>query len=218
LEQVPEARIDSTKRRLHQNLIDFLNVKYVISPYPIPEPAMAKVGEAQHIVGNRQVPLGIFENKNVLPRAHLAGSYKKFDDPKAALGYLASGDFDPRKQVILYEKPEHTPSPDSTASAELITHDLQEVKVQTTSAQPQILVLADTYVPAGWRVTVDGQNAKILQANHAFRAVSLPAGAHEVIFTYSSRGFQIGLWLTILSTAVVAGCIVLGMRRLSNIA
>ncbi|MFQ5627376.1 MAG: YfhO family protein, partial [bacterium] len=212
LQQIPNDRIDPALRKVQQNLLNLLNVKYLISPYPIPEPAIENVGQVNLIVNNQQLPLGIFENKSVLARAFLVGNFKKVADPKTALNALVSPEFDPKKEVVLYEDPEHSPAPDSTASADLVEYGLHRITVKTNSIQPQILVLSDTWYPASWHVTVDGQDAKMLQANHAFRAVSLPAGEHEVVFYFSSSGFRLGLWLTILSTLAVAGCIVVGMR------
>lgn len=213
LQQIPDDRIDPGQRKVHQNLLNLLNAKYLVSPYPIPEPAIENVGQATFVVGNQQVPLGIFENKDVLPRVYLVGNYKKFDNPKTALHELVSPDFNPRSEVILYKEPLHKPSPDSTAMSELVEYGLHEIKIRTNAEQPQILVLSDTWYPAGWHVLVDGQDAETLQANHAFRAVSLPAGGHEIVFYFASRGFRVGMWLTILSTLVVAGMLVVGVWR-----
>lgn len=213
LQQVPDSLIDADQRRAHQMLLDFLNVKYVLSPYPIPEPALQSVGQVNHRIGNQQVPLGVFRNTQVLPRAYLVGTYQIFDDPKAAVQALAAGRIDLHHSVILYEAPARQPAPDSTAVADLITYDFHKIVVKTRASQPQLLVLSDTYYPPGWHVQIDGAPAMLLQANHAFRAVAVPAGEHEVEFTYASRAFQIGLWLTILSTAIVLGALAIGIQR-----
>ena len=213
LQQVPPERFDAGQQRVHQNLIDLLNVKYLISPYPIPESTIEPVGQFQHIIGNQQVPLGIFENKNVLPRAFLVGGFQQFDDPKVLLSSLTSPEFDPRQQVLLYEAPAIAPAPDSSASAELTSYSLHEITVKTSAAQPQLLVLTDTYYPPGWHATIDGEPAAILQANHAFRAVAVPAGEHEVQYYYASSSFELGFWLTIISSVLVVGLLVLGWRQ-----
>jgi uncharacterized membrane protein YfhO len=68
--------------------------------------------------------------------------------------------------------------------------------------QPGYLVLTDTYYP-GWRATVDGQPAEILEANHAFRAVQLDRGEHTVTFEYEPLSFRLGAWLTLLALVVL---------------
>ncbi|RMD96682.1 MAG: hypothetical protein D6814_10935 [Calditrichaeota bacterium] len=213
LQPLDPGQIDPAVRANHQNLIDFLNLKYIISPYPIPESSLRFRAQVQYFMGNRPVKLSIYENTRVLPRAYLVGSYQLKPTPREALGYLASEKFDPRTQVVLYQTPAPEPVPDSTAVAKVVSYQLQHVVVETQSKQPQLLVLSDTYYPPGWRVTIDGQPEQILQANHAFRAVAVPAGTHQVVFFYHSRLFTAGLWCSLISLLAIAGCFFLGWRK-----
>ena len=64
------------------------------------------------------------------------------------------------------------------------------------------LLLLDSYDP-GWRVTVDGSPAPLLQANELFRAVRLAPGQHEVEFRYRPMPFLVGLAITGTGLAAV---------------
>jgi hypothetical protein len=42
-----------------------------------------------------------------------------------------------------------------------------------------------------WRVRVDGRPDELLRVDHAFRGVRVPAGSHEVVFTYEDRAMRL---------------------------
>ena len=75
-----------------------------------------------------------------------------------------------------------------------------------------ILVLSDTYYP-GWRAFVDGVERPILRANHVFRAVVVPTGAREVVFSYEPDSFRYGLLVSVAAAALWLG-LAWGGRRL----
>ncbi len=77
--------------------------------------------------------------------------------------------------------------------------------------QPGYLVLTDTHYP-GWRATVDGQPAEILEANHAFRAVQLDRGEHTVLFEYQPLSFRLGAWITLVALVVLAAIPIISGR------
>ncbi|WP_343417085.1 YfhO family protein [Candidatus Flexifilum breve] len=45
------------------------------------------------------------------------------------------------------------------------------------------LFLSDAYYP-GWHATIDGAPTTIYRADVMFRAVFVPAGVHEIVYTY----------------------------------
>jgi uncharacterized membrane protein YfhO len=72
----------------------------------------------------------------------------------------------------------------------------ERVVVQAGAAQPGYLVLADVYYP-GWQATVDGEPVEVVAADHAFRAVALPAGDHTVVFCYDPLSFRLGAGISL---------------------
>jgi uncharacterized membrane protein YfhO len=72
------------------------------------------------------------------------------------------------------------------------------------------LVLSDTYYP-GWQVFVDGEEAKIYQADYLFRAVPLKQGEHVVEFRYSPSSFRTGLAISLSCGIVLCGLVVCGV-------
>ncbi|NIT59817.1 MAG: YfhO family protein, partial [Aliifodinibius sp.] len=54
------------------------------------------------------------------------------------------------------------------------------------------------YMP-GWKARLDGQETQVYIANHAFRAVVVPAGTHQIKFIYQPLTFWIGSGISLLS-------------------
>jgi hypothetical protein len=142
------------------------------------------------------------ENKNFLPRAYLAQSFVVLNDEVAISDKLKSKDFDPRKEVILEEKPPVINAKPVNArktekeSVRIVSYQPNEVAIDVNiSKQPKFLVLADNYYP-GWEVFVDNKKEKLYKANFTLRAVYLSCGEHKVKFVYNPISFKIGLLIS----------------------
>jgi hypothetical protein len=82
--------------------------------------------------------------------------------------------------------------------------------VARVRADGPVLALHHAPLAAGWRATVDGRPAPLLEANVAAMAVAVGAGEHEVRFAYAPAGLVAGAALTI---AGLAGCAALAFAR-----
>lgn len=82
--------------------------------------------------------------------------------------------------------------------------------------RPGIVVMADIYYPS-WKVTVDGTPAVLLRADHALRAVAVPAGQHQVRLQFKDATFARGRAISLAAKVVIvlglAGAAWLGRRR-----
>lgn len=85
-----------------------------------------------------------------------------------------------------------------TGEIVFLQNEPNQVRLQTVANQPGVLFMSDTYYP-GWQVYVDGQESKISRAKNIFRAVSLPAGRHQVKFVYSPLSFKLGAIVSFLT-------------------
>ena len=79
-------------------------------------------------------------------------------------------------------------------------------------------IIVDGSLRPGLQVTVDGASAELLQADGLFRGVQLPAGEHEVVFTFAPRSFQLGWMITAvgLMLLLLLGIALLIMQRLDS--
>ncbi len=197
-------------------LTDMLNLKYVIAPN-LPEDkdlSRYEPGDQELIryVKNflrRFKPVfqgaryAVFQNDSVLPRAYIVADYQ-VADAKDVLGIMQSPAFDPRSTVILEKDPNLPRAPGKLPMAEARITDYRANRVvcQTDDPVSGFLVLADNWHP-DWRVSIDGRPAELYRADYIFRAVYLPSGKHEVVFSYISSSFINGKYLSLVSFILV---------------
>ena len=84
-----------------------------------------------------------------------------------------------------------TPGAAGAAQVQVKAYADDRVVIAATTDAAGYLVLTDAWFP-GWRVWVDGGEQTVWRANHALRAVWLPAGQHDVEFRYVPAAFRWG--------------------------
>jgi uncharacterized membrane protein YfhO len=90
----------------------------------------------------------------------------------------------------------------------------ERVVIQTNSLAETVLVLSDAYYP-GWQATVDGAATAVYPTNAYFRGLLLPAGEHEVVFTFAPKSLANGRWLSLFGLGIAIGIfVVLGLGQL----
>jgi hypothetical protein len=143
----------------------------------------------------------VYEFALSLPRATLVGDWALEPDAgHAVLDAVSTVAHNPATFTWL----DHDPgvpagTADSVGTARVTRYKLHEVEVEVNAYRPAVLRLADLYYP-DWKVFVDGKPGRLLRADHALRAVGVPAGRHTVLFKFVSGAFQAGLWVSIVST------------------
>jgi uncharacterized membrane protein YfhO len=125
------------------------------------------------------------------------------NNEEEALGLILSRNVNLRTEVVLEEDTGFINKACYISDIiPLIEQDTgNEVIISVHAPTDGWLVLSDTWYP-GWSVSIDGKQARLYKANYAFRALEIPSGAHEVIFTYNPLSFKIGGIITLL---VIAG-------------
>ena len=138
----------------------------------------------------------IYENQTALPRAWVVGEFEVEGGSVSALDRLATGQVDPRRVAILERVPATPPAPQAAGgSAAVVEESFDRVVLRAESPADGILVLADPYYP-GWRARLDGEAVEILRADHALRAIELPAGQHEIVFEFAGGGYRAGVLIS----------------------
>ena len=146
----------------------------------------------------------IYMNPNAYPRAWLAESVTIMD-AEAALEALLEPRVDLRQRSAVEWLPVGGELPEDARGTVSVSEPVPEQVILSTESETGGLVVLADRLEEGWTVTVDGRPAPVLRANFLFRGVLVPAGTHEIRWTYRCPGLLPGsiLSLTML-TAIVA--------------
>jgi hypothetical protein len=140
-------------------------------------------------------------------------------EKRAVLKRLGDPSLDYRKTIILEEEPEpsagRTGAPVSNrASADVVVKPRGEGRIDIVAdvPAPGFIFLNDILVP-GWRAKVDGVDAKIYRADYLFMAIPVDAGKHMIEVRYRPSGVRMGMWITLLSVALLLLSLAFDMAR-----
>jgi len=89
-----------------------------------------------------------------------------------------------------------------TESVAVVKYESQRVELSARLEQPGLVILADTYYP-GWRLTIDGKTASVYRANRMMRGAAVPAGVHNLVYTYEPDSFRIGAIVSLAGAIVL---------------
>jgi hypothetical protein len=77
---------------------------------------------------------------------------------------------------------------------------------------PRLLTFMDAMYP-GWKATVDGKETPIYLANEAFKAIAVPPGTHEVVFSYHPARLFLGFRIAGATLIIIVGTLGYGVWR-----
>ena len=211
--------------QLPQGLLEALAVRYlVLSRGALQQPHLDMHRWQPLDAGPNAGSMEVWVNSRAQPRVYLVPAARTVGSAAAAWEVVAAPSFSPRRTVVLEgvdsreseNEESRAKSQNTPGSARLTSNRPQRVAIAVEAATDAWLVLADAWFP-GWTATLDGTPTPVLRANYLVRAVAVPAGRHEVVFSYDPPGYATGravsgiAWGVLGAALVLAG--LLGRRR-----
>jgi hypothetical protein len=145
------------------------------------------------------------------------GQKPAFETASNTLQLLLAPDFDPRQIVFLPTDKRKAVSVASQTQCRVVSsrYSPNRVEVGVKAQEASLVVFAQTFHHP-WRAAINGKPTEILRANHAFQAVQVPPGDHQVVLSYHDRSFYRGAAVSTLSALLCAGLWWLGGRGSRN--
>ncbi|MEK9184755.1 MAG: YfhO family protein, partial [Patescibacteria group bacterium] len=162
------------------NLLRMMNVKYIISAFSLDEQILKKVFETK--ITRFNIPIYIYENKNVLPRFYFAKSVKpiEHDEIKALEKMLAPGiDF---KNFAFIECDNDC---GQNSGGKIIDYDYKDgyLWLNIESQTGGWFIFSESF-DRNWQAKINGSAVSIYRTNYVYQSVKVPAGKNVLEFKY----------------------------------
>lgn len=200
--KVYQELIDSCLTRGNTNVIDMLNVKYLLVQQQGSDGSVQTVPQL---------------NPGCLPRAWFVDSVLVAPSKEQVFRILNAPSFVPRRVAVLEKLPSIQPLRPDSAMARVVHYGAHEVRLETFTSRPALLVLSEVYYPAGWKASIDGTETEIYKTNYILRSVVVPGGAHEVVFRFDPLVYRRGFTVTQVAWGVTFGCIIIGVLQFPQV-
>lgn len=147
---------------------------------------------------------GVFELPSALPRAKLYNHWQVNANNTNVLQKMFGANFDPQQSVFVAggvpdDSATNIANPPDDA-VDFVSYAPKDIVLKANASARSILLLNDHFYP-DWKVSVDGQPAKLLRCNFIMQGVYLLPGMHTVEFKYRP---PMGTFYVSLAAAVLA--------------
>ena len=85
----------------------------------------------------------------------------------------------------------------------LVSYQPNELIYKYSAGTEKLIVFSEIYYPAGWKCYIDGNEKPYMRANYVLRAMTAPAGDHEIKFTFSPESYKTGNKVSLASSVLL---------------
>ena len=91
---------------------------------------------------------------------------------------------------------------DSTSTIELTDYKPNRLTYRSDNKNKGLAVFSEMYYPHGWKVYIDGRPKGHFRVDYALRALEVPAGQHTIVFQFEPEVVETGSTITLASSLV----------------
>jgi hypothetical protein len=85
----------------------------------------------------------------------------------------------------------------------LTSYQPDELHYKYTARDEKLAVFSEIYYPAGWKSFIDGKESKYFRTDWVLRGMILPAGDHEITFTFRPASYYTGNKISLASSVLL---------------
>ena len=167
-----------------------------------PEPLLDFLGVSQVSATNT---IFAWQQRTTFLPMVTAGQRPIFAGDSETVEKLNRADFDPRHTVYLPLSARNDVTVSNASETKVIFQQFSAQQAHLTVEAPAraLVVIAQAFYH-NWHAYVDGKPVPLLRANHAFQAVEVPAGQHNIMLRYEDWMFRLG---AAISALTLLGCL-----------
>jgi len=196
-QEVLENCLDSQLRqqKINWNLLNMLNVKYVLFPDSLPFPNL------QPVFSSNEEQVVVHRNLSALPRAWFVDSVKELKMPKVIWGEINSEQFNPIATALVEEPVKDIGNP-VVRNVKPLSFDMHNISFETKTDKQAFLVVSEVFYPAGWKAFIDGKETKIYPTDYILRGIVVPAGKHKVEMKFAPESYKLSIRLSAIGLSI----------------
>jgi hypothetical protein len=210
----------TTVRRV--DMLDALNVRYVIAPAPIqwPDKRFVEVDKFEDVPafvfyrGMNTQNLWLYRNQAFLRRAFWVTDVISVGNAKIMESALLKTNL--RRQAVIGAedgKAARYPSlPDPKDRVDIARSEPGNLVLQLTNANRRFLVISEVWHP-GWTATIDGRPLPLHQTDLALLGAWIEPGEHRLVLAFTPSNWRLGLILSAIALAIWLFLLIHDRRR-----
>jgi hypothetical protein len=145
-------------------------------------------------------------NPNALGNAWFAEKPVIVENANKEISFMNS--YNPAKEAIIVNtfKNQITKSSypvQENEKIELISYQPDELHYKYSASEEKLVVFSEIYYPAGWKGYIDGKENQYFRTDWVLRGMIVPAGDHEIKFTFRPVSYYIGNKISLASSLLL---------------
>jgi hypothetical protein len=187
LKRFEELLDNQFSKTVNQDVLDMLNVKYIITSDPTSKAEKMQV------------------NPTTCGNAWFVKSVKYVKNADEEMVAISS--FDPKQEAIVDQQYKPLAGDrtlfDPNATIKLVHYNPDTLKYKSVSTADQIAVFSEIYYKNGWTMYIDGKEAPYFRADYLLRAAKIPVGNHDIEFVFHPASYYTGEGISLAGSVLL---------------